>query len=200
MSGPPKFRRAADEAAAAASSKAKSPGPKKGKGSKGSAGPKDSKSSAGAVTKIGSSKGNKRKGKEAGLAEKPRWDSSFKIPKRSMTDTSVSAGGPSPHKAGKFKRPVKKAAKKSSTPKQSTDAQAKMGKGSAVAQPSAPSDLPLDYWASHRPGDNVVPSNAERVEWASGLVLFQGTRHHPLISFEIEREARHQTGQSLWLW
>ncbi len=89
-----KFRCAADEAAAAASSKAKSPGPKKGKGSKGSAGPKDSKSPASVVTKTGSSKGSKRKGKEAGLAEKTRWDSSFKIPKRSLPDTSVSSGGP----------------------------------------------------------------------------------------------------------
>ncbi len=83
-------------AAAAASSKAKSPGSKKSKGSKGSAGPKDSKSSASAVTKTGSSKGNKRKGKEAGLAEKPRWDTSYKIPKRSAPDTSVSSGGPTP--------------------------------------------------------------------------------------------------------
>ena len=103
-----KFRRAADEAAAAASSKAKPPGPKKGKGSKGSAGPKDSKSLASTVTKTGSSKGSKRKGKEAGLAEKPRWDSSFKIPKWSIPDTSVSSGGPMPHKASKFKRPAKK--------------------------------------------------------------------------------------------
>ncbi len=80
------------------------------------------------------------------------------------------------------------------------DTQAKTGKGPAFAQPSAPSDLPLDYWASHRPGDDVIPSNAERFEWAGGLVLFQGTRHHPLISIEIELEARRQEGQSLWLW
>ncbi len=92
-----KFRRTADEAAAAYS-KVKSPGLKKSKGGKGSTGPKDSKSSASAVTKTGSCKGNKRKGKEAGLAEKPPWDSSFKIPKRSAPDTSVSSGGPTPIK------------------------------------------------------------------------------------------------------
>ncbi len=79
------FRRAADEADAA-SHKAKSPGPKKSKGGKGSGGPKGSKSSASAVPKTGSGKGSKRKGKEAGLAEKPRWDSSYKIPKRSAPD------------------------------------------------------------------------------------------------------------------
>ncbi len=195
-----KFRRGADEAAAAASSKAKSPGLKKGKSSKDSAGPKHSKSSAGAATKTGSGKDNKRKGKEAGLAEKLRWDSSYKIPKRSLPDTSVSSGGPMPRKAGKFKCPAKKAAKKSSTPNQSADAQAKPKEGAASAQPSTLSDLPLDYWARHRPGEDVIPANAERVECAGGLVLFQGTRHHPLILFEIEREARRQTGQSLRLW
>ena len=176
-----KFRCTADEAAAAASSKAKTPGLKKGKGNKGSAGPKDSKSSASAATKTGSGKGNKRKGKEAGLAEKPRWDSSFKIPKRSLSDTSVSSGDPTPRKTGKFKRPAKKVAKKSSTPKQSKDARAKTGKGSATAQPSTSSDLPIGYWANHRPGDDIIPPHAERIEWAGGLVLFQGTRHHPLI-------------------
>ncbi len=154
---------------------------KKGKGSKGSAGPKDSKSSASAATKTGSGKGYKRKGKEAGLAEKPCWDSSYKIPKRSLPATSVSSGGPTPRKTGKFKRPAKKVTKKSSTPKQSEDAQAKTGKGSASAQPSTSSDLPIDYWADHHPGDDIIPTHAERVEWAGGLVLFQGTRHHPLI-------------------
>ncbi len=127
-----KFRCAADEAAAAASSKAKSPGPKKSKGSKGSAGPKDSKSSASGVTKMGSGKGSKRKGKEAGLAEKPRWDTSYKIPKRSAPDTSISSGGPTPCKAGKFKCPAKKAAKKSSTPNQSMDTQAKTGERAGI--------------------------------------------------------------------
>ena len=194
-----KFRSAADEAAAA-SSKAKSPGLKKSKGSKGPAGLKDSKSSASAVTKTGSGKGSKCKGKEAGLAEKPHWDSSFKIPKRSTPDTSISSGGPTPRKAGNFKCPAKKAAKKSSTPNQSVDAPPKMKKGVASAQPSTSSDLPIDYWARHCPGDDVIPANAELVEWAGGLVLFQGTRHHPLISFETEREARRRTGQSLRLW
>ncbi len=194
-----KFRQAADEAAAAASSQAKSPGPKKGKGSKGSAGLKDSKSSASAVAKTGSAKGSKRKGKEAGLAEKPRWDTSYKILKHSLPDTSVSSGGPTPRKTGKFKRPAKKVAKKSSTPKQSADARPKSGKGSASAQPSTLSDLPIDYWANHRPGDDTIPADAERVEWAGGLVLYQGTRHHPLLTFEVERQARHQTGQRLRL-
>ncbi len=188
-----KFRRAADEAAAD-SSKAKFPGLKKSKGSKSSAGLKDSKSSASTVAKTGSGKGNKRKGKEAGLGEKPRWDSSFKIHKRSTPDTSLSSGGPTPRKAGKFKHPAKKAAKKSSTPNQSADAQPKAKKGAGSAQPLTSSDLPIDYWAHHRPGDDVIPANAERIEWAGGLVLFQGTKHHPLISFETEREARRRTG------
>ncbi len=134
------------------------------------------------------------------MAEKPRWDSSYKIPKQSLPDTSVSSGGPTPRKTGKFKRPAKKVAKKSSTPKQSKDAQAKTGKGSVSAQPSTSSDLPIDYWANHRPGDDVIPPHAECVEWASGLVLFQGTRHHPLISFEAERQAHCQMGQQLQLW
>ncbi len=105
-----------------------------------------------------------------------------------------------PRKSGKFKRPAKKATRKSSTPNQSVDVQAKMDKGPAFAQPSTSSDHPLNYWASHRPGNDVIPANAERVEWAGGLVLFQGTRHHPPILFETEREARRQTGQSLRLW
>ncbi len=176
-----KFCRSADEAAAA-SHKAKSPGPKKSRGSKGSGGPKDPKSSASTVAKTGSGKGSKHKGKEAGLPEKPRWDSSYKIPKRSLPDTSVSSGGPTPCKADKFKRPTKKATKKSSTLNQSADSKAKMEKGPAVVQPSAPSDLPLDHWASYCPGDDVISAKAERVEWAGGLVLFQGTRHYPLIS------------------
>ncbi len=103
-----RFRRSADEATAATSSQAKTPGLKKGKGSKGSTGLKDSKSSASTVAKAGSAKGSKRKGKEAGLAEKPRWESSFKIPKRSLPDTSVSSGGPTSRKTDKSKRPAKK--------------------------------------------------------------------------------------------
>ncbi len=31
-------------------------------------------------------------------------------------------------------------------------------------------------------------------------MLFQGTRHHPLLRFETERQARRQTGQRLRLW
>ncbi len=155
-----KFCHSANEAATA-SRKAKSPGPKKSKGTKGSGGPKDSKSLASSVAKTGSGKGSKRKGKEAGLAEKPRWDSSYKIPKQSAPNTSVSSGGPTPHKGGKFKRPMKKVAKKSSMLNQNVDSQAKTEKGPAFIQPSAPSDLLLDYWASHYPGDDVIPANTE---------------------------------------
>ncbi len=182
-----RFCRTADEAAAA-SSKAKTPGPKKGKSSKGSAGLKDSKSSASAAAKTGSTKGSKRKGKEAGLAKKPRWDTFYKIPKHSLPDTSVSFAGPTPRKTDKFKHPVKKVAKKSSKPKQGKDAQAKTGKGSASAPPSTSSDLSVDYWVNHRPGDDTIPG---------GLVLFQGTRHHPLLTFEAKHQARRQTGQRL---
>ena len=105
-----------------------------------------------------------------------------------------------PRKADKFKRPAKKAAKKSSKSKAGKDAQAKTGKGSATTQPSTSSDLPIGYWANHRPGDDTIPPHAERVEWAGGLVLFQGTRHHPLLSFEAERQAQCQANQRLWLW
>ncbi len=191
-----KFCRAADEAAAATSSQAKAPGPKKGKGSKGSAGLKDSQSPASAVAKAGPAKGSKRKGKEAGLAEKPRWDTSFKIPKHSLPDTSVSSGGQMPHKTDKSKRP----AKKSSKSKPGKDAQAKSGKGLATAPPSTSTDLPIGYWANYHPGDDTIAPHAERVEWAGGLVLFQGTRHHPLLSFEAEHQARRQANQRLRLW
>ncbi len=75
-----RFRRTADEAAAATSSQAKAPGPKKGKGSKGSAGLKDSKSSASAVAKAGSAKGSKRKDQEAGLAENHDGTPPIKFP------------------------------------------------------------------------------------------------------------------------
>ena len=134
------------------------------------------------------------------MVEKSRWDTSYKIPKRSLPDTSVSSGGPTPCKTDKFKQPAKKVAKKSSKSKPGKDTQAKTGKGSATAQPSTSSDLPIDYWANHHPGDDTIPPHAERVEWAGGLVLFQGTRHHPLLSFEAERQARHQASQRLWLW
>ncbi len=124
-----RFCRSADEAAAA-SRKAKTSGLKRAKSSKGSGGPKDPKSSASTAAKTGSAKGSKRTGKEAGLAEKPLWDSSYKIPKRPAPDTSVSSGGPTPRKADKFKRPTKKAAKKSSMPNHSTDSKTKTEKGS----------------------------------------------------------------------
>ena len=90
-----KFCRSADEAALA-SRKAKSAGQKRDKSGKGSGGPKDSKSSAGTAIKTGSGKGSKRTGKEAGLAEKLSWDSSYKIPKWPAPDTSISSGGPTP--------------------------------------------------------------------------------------------------------
>ncbi len=112
----------------------------------------------------------------------------------------MSAPGPTPRKADKLKRPKKNVAKKSYTPNQSMDSKARRERGSTFLQPSSQSDLPLDHWASHRPGDEVVPANTERVEWASGLVLFQGTRHFPLISFETELEARRQAGRQLRLW
>ncbi len=183
-----KFRRTADEAAAATSNQVSS---KKGKGIKGSAGLKDSKSSAGAVAKAGSAKGSKHKEKEAGLGEKPRWDSSFKIPKRSLPDTSASSGGLTPRKADKSKRP----AKKSSKSKPGKGAQAKSGKGSATAPPSTSANLPINHWANYRPGEDTIPPHAEHVEWAGGLVLFRGTKHHPLLSFEVERQARRQANQ-----
>ncbi len=92
----------ADEAATA-SWKAKSISKKRGGSSEGQGGPKDSKSSASTVTKFGSGKGSKCMGKEAGLAEKPLWDTSYKIPKRPAPDTSVSSEAQTPHKTGKHK-------------------------------------------------------------------------------------------------
>ncbi len=172
------------------------PGSKKGKGSKGSASLKDSKSSASAVAKAGSVKGSKHKGKVTGLFEKPRWDTSFKIPKRSLPDTSVSSGGPSPSKTDKTKRPTKKSSKS----KPGKGAQTQSGRGSATALPPTSTPQAIDHWANHRPGDGTIPPHAERVEWAGGLVLFQGTRHHPLLSFEAEHQARRQTDQRLRLW
>ncbi len=79
------------------------------------------------------------------------------------------------------------------------DSKAKTERGSTFLQPSSQSDLPLNHWARHRPGDEVIPANAQCVEWSGGLVLFQGTRHFPLISFETEFEARRQAGRQ-WLW
>ncbi len=193
------FGRSADEAAAA-SRKAKSSGWKRDKSGKSSGGPKYSKSSAGTAAKSGSGKGSKRMGKEAGLTEKPRWDSLYEIPKRPAPDTSVSSGTRTPRKADKLKRPKKKIAKQSFTPNQGVDSKAKAERGPAFLQPSSQSDLLLDHWASHCPGDDIIPANAERVEWAAGLVLFQGTRHFPLISFETELKARRQVGRQLRLW
>ncbi len=141
-------------------------------------------------------KGSKRKGKEAGLAEKPRWDTSYKIPKRSLPDTSVSSGGPSPRKADRAKRPTKKSSK--SKPGKGTQTQS--GKGSVTALPRTSTTLAIDHWANHRPGDGTIPPHAECVEWAGGLVLFRGTRHHPLLSFEAEHQARCQADQRLRLW
>ncbi len=121
-------------------------------------------------------------GKEVGLAEKPRWDSSYKIPKRPAPDTSVSSGAHTPRKADKHKHPKKKVAEKSSTLNQGTDSKVKTGGGPAVSHLPPQSDLPLDHWARHCTGDDTIPANAKRVEWAGGLVLFRGTRHFPLIT------------------
>ncbi len=140
-------------------------------------------------------KGNKRKGKEAGLAEKHRWDTSYKIPKRSLPDTSISSGGPSPRKAVRAKRPNKKSSKS----KPGKGAQTQSGKGSATALPPTSTTLATDHWANHRPEDGTIPPHAECIEWAGGLVLFRGTRHHPLLSFEAERQAQHQADQRLRL-
>ncbi len=76
-------------------------------------------------------------GKVAGLSEKPRWDSSYKIPKRPAPDTSVGSGARTPHKADNLKHPKKKVAKKSSTPKQGVDSKAKTGRGSTFLQHSS---------------------------------------------------------------
>ncbi len=42
-------------------------------------------------------------GKEAGLAEKPRWDTYYKIPKQPAPDTSVSSEAQTSRKTGKHK-------------------------------------------------------------------------------------------------
>ncbi len=38
------------------------------------------------------------------------------------------------------------------------------------------------------------------MEWEGGLVLFPGTIHHPLISFETEQQAPRQAVHQLRLW
>ncbi len=145
-----------------------------------------------------SGKGNKHTGKEVGLAEKPCWDSSYKIPKR--PDTSVSSGTRTSHKADKHKHQKKKVDRKGSTPNKDSDPKVKAGGRSAVLRLLPQSDLPLDYWARYLPGDDTIPANSEHVEWGGGLVLFQGTRHFSLITFETELKARRQAGQQLRLW
>ncbi len=122
------FRHSADEAAAAAR-KAKSSGQKGGKGSKGPGGPKDSKSSAGTMAKFGSGKGTKRMGKKAGLAKKPRWDSTYKIPKRPAPATSVSSGARTPRKADKHRHLKRKVTEKGSMPNKGSDPKVKTGGG-----------------------------------------------------------------------
>ncbi len=151
------FRRAADAAATATSSQPKTAGSKKSTGGNGSASLKDSKSSASAVAKAGSVKSSKRKGKEAGLFEKPRWDTNWKIPKRTLPDTSVSSGGPSPWKSGKTKKPTKKNSK--SNPAKGAQTQSERGSAPALLSTSA-SQAP-DHWANHRPGDGTIPPHAE---------------------------------------
>ena len=91
--------------------------------------PKDSKSSASTVAKSGSGKGSKRTRKEAGLAEKPRWDSSYKIPKHPAPDTSTSSRARTTGKADKHKRPKKKATKKGSTPNKGSGPKVKTEEG-----------------------------------------------------------------------
>ncbi len=195
------FHRSADQAATA-SQKAKTPSKKGGGNRAGQGCPKDSKSSATSVTKPGSGKGSKRTGKEASLAEKPHWDHSYKIPKRPAPDTSVSSEAQTPRKTDKHKRPKKKAAKivSSTSHKKGLNPEVKTEGGPPTSKSSPLSDLPLDYWANHRPGDGVIPANAERVQWEGGLVLFQGTRHHPLIAFEAQQETQRQAGHQLRLW
>ncbi len=173
------FHCSADEAAAA-SRKAKSSGQKRDKSGKGPGCPKDSESSAGSAAKSGSEKGSKRTGKEAGLTENPCWDSSYKIPKRPAPDASVSSAARTPCKAGKLRHPKKKVSKKSSMPNQGVDSKVKTGRGPAVSQPSSQSDLPLDHWANHRPGDDTIPANVEHVEWAGGPVAGALSRHQTL--------------------
>ncbi len=109
---------------------------------------------------------------------------------------SVSSGGPSTHKSGKAKGP----AKKSSKSKPGKDAQTQSGKGSAPARPATSTSQALDHWANSCPGDGTIPPHAECVEWAGGLVLFWGTRDHPLLTFETEWQARRWTDQRLRLW
>ncbi len=134
-------------------------------------------------------------GKEAGLAEKPCWDSSYKILKCPAPDTSLSSGIQTPRKADKQKHSKKKVAKKGSMPNKGLDPKVKTWEGSEVSQPSPQSDLPLDQWTCHRPGDDTMPATAERVEWAGGLVLCRDTRHFPLITFETELEAQREACQ-----
>ncbi len=107
--------------------------------------------------------------------------------------------GSNPHKAGKHKRPKKKGAKKgsSSTHNKGSNPNVKTGEGLNFSAPASvrPTTRPLGS-----PGDDTILTNAEHIECEGGLVLFQGTRHHPLIIFETEHQARHQACHQLRLW
>ncbi len=123
------------------------------------------------MTKSGSGKGSKHTGKEAGLPETPHWDTSYKIPKCLAPDTSISSEAQIPRKADKHKRPKKKAAKKGSTPNKGLEPKAETGGGPSA---SPQSDLPLNHWAHHCPGDKLIPANAEHVEWQVAWCSFEG--------------------------
>ncbi len=127
---------------------------------------------------------------------------SYKNLKRPVPDTSVSSEAQPPCKSDKHKLPKKKAAKKGSlsTPKKGSNPKIKTEEGPPTSKSSPPSDLPLDHWVNHCPGDGAIPVNPESLECEGGLVLFQGTRHHPVVSFEAEQQARRQAGHQLRLW
>ena len=77
--------------------------------------------------------------------------------------------------------------------------QAKSGGGSMVIKHLPSSNQPPDHWATNYPEDKIIPSHAERVEWADDLVLFRGTRVSPVIVFQMEQEPCHQLGCTIRL-
>ena len=191
--------------AAAIFQKAKTSGKKGGGSDTGQSGHGESKPTTNSATTSSTGKGNKCTGKKAALTDRQHWLQSYKVPKLPAPDTSVSSEGKTPRKGGKRKQPKKKAAKKglSGTTRKGSNpkaGQAKTGGGSATLQPLPSSSQPLDCWADKSPGDDIIPPHAECVEWVAGLVLFCGTRAHPLILFEVEQQVRHQVGQQLRLW
>ncbi len=141
-------------------------------------------------------------GKEAGLPDRQRWLQSYKVPKLPAPDNSVSSKGKTPRKADKRRKRLKKVTKKDSsvTPGKGSNPKAKTGRKSTRLLHSCPCLRLANLSTDNQPGDDTIPPHAKRVELEGGLMLFCGSRDHPLMSFEAEQQAHRQAGQQIRLW